>query len=286
MRSKTRHISFNGELIPESQFKLDAANRGFLYGDGIFETMRSNGVTIPFFAYHMDRLYRGLDMLKMDVSVTRSQLLKWTESLIQRDLLFVPLRIRITVTRKAGGLYTPGTNKVDFLIQLKTIDGPGYSFNRKGLLVDVFTEHPKPISRLFNFKVSSSLPYVMAGIFKKEQNLDDCLLVNERGGIIEGLASNLFIVKKDTLFTPALSTACVDGVMRRVILEIAEKEHMVVVEAENISEDFLMDAEELFLTNAVQGVQWVMGCKGKRYRYTTSKRMSELLNKHLRQLTE
>lgn len=284
MRNKIRHISYNGELIPESQFKLQADNRGFLYGDGLFETMRSNGVTIPLFNHHMDRLFRGMEVLKISAGISRTQLQKWIESLIQRDLLFTALRIRITVTRQSGGLYSPENNGADILIQIKPIDGPGYAFNRKGLLVDVFTEHRMPVSSIWNFKVGSALPYVLAGIFKTEQKLDDCLLMNERGGIVEGLASNLFIVKKGTLFTPALSTGCVDGVMRRFIMEIAEKESMVVVEAENISEEFLLDADELFLSNAVQGIQWVMGYKGKRFLYSTSKSLSALLNKYINDL--
>lgn len=285
MRTKIRHISYNGELIPESQFKLNADNRGFLYGDGIFETMRSKGVTIPLFDYHMDRLFQGLELLKMEAGISRKQLRKWTEALIQRDLLFTSLRIRLTVTRKAGGLYTPGTNKADILIQISPIEGNTYSMNRKGLLVDIFKEHPKPISKLWNFKISSALPYVMAGLYKTEHKLDDCLLINERGGIVEGLASNVFIVKNGTLFTPSLSTGCVDGVMRRVILEIAEKESIGLVEAENVSEDFLLDADEVFLTNAVHGIQWVMGYKSKRYLYSTSKHMAGLLNQTIATLT-
>lgn len=279
MRKEIRHISYNGELIPQDQFRVNADNRGFLYGDGLFETIRSKGVTIPFFELHMDRMFAGMALLKMDPSFTREHIYQSIHALIQRDLLFFALRIRLTIHRKPGGLYAPSHNDVDYLIQASPLESPRFELNRKGLLVDIFYEHPIPSSKIWNFKVGSALPYVMGGIFKTEHVLDDCLLVNERGAIVEGIASNLFLVKKDTLFTPSLSTGCVDGILRRVIFQIAEKQKLIIIEVENITKEFLLDADELFLTNAIHGIRWIMGCQERRFNFTFAKKLISPLNK-------
>jgi branched-chain amino acid aminotransferase len=104
----------------------------------------------------------------------------------------------------------------------------------------------------------------MAGIYRKHHGLDDVILLNENGLLCEASGSNVFIWYRDTLYTPALSEGCVDGVMRRIVMEVARENDIDVIEAQ-INPEILNEAEELFLTNAVHGMQWVLGYQKKRF---------------------
>src|SRR5690606_31822449 len=105
-----------------------------------------------------------------------------------------------------------------------------------------------------------ALLYVMAGLFKSQRKLGDALILNQEGFLCEGLSSNVFIYYEKTLYTPALNQGCVDGVMRRVVMDIADGEGIPVVEAQ-ISREIMKQPDELFYTNAVQGLPWAMGYK-------------------------
>jgi branched-chain amino acid aminotransferase len=119
--------------------------------------------------------------------------------------------------------------------------------------------------------------YVVAGIYKNERALDDCILVNDKGSITEAISSNIFAVKNGVLYTSPVADGCVDGVMRKKIIEIAETSRIAVYEL-SIMQSVLLGADELFLTNAVNGIRWVVAYKQKRYFNNTSKKFTEKLN--------
>jgi branched-chain amino acid aminotransferase len=116
----------------------------------------------------------------------------------------------------------------------------------------------------------------LAGLHKIKNNLDDVLILNQEGYLCEALTSNIFIYYEKTLYTPALNQGCIDGVMRRVVMDIAASEGIPVVEAQ-ISPEIMKQADEIFCTNAVQGIQWVMGYKQKRYFNRISRILQERL---------
>jgi len=118
--------------------------------------------------------------------------------------------------------------------------------------------------------------YVLAGIYKKKMAFDDVLILNQEGYLCESLISNIFVYYEKVLYTPALSEGCIEGVMRRVVMDMAQDEGIEVVEAQ-ISPEIMKRADEIFCTNAVQGVQWVMGYKQKRYFNKISRILQEKL---------
>ena len=117
----------------------------------------------------------------------------------------------------------------------------------------------------------------MAGIFKNQKQLDDCILLNDQSHIIESINSNIFAVKNGVLYTPPIIDGCVDGVMRKKIIEIAQANRIAVYEI-SVMQNVLLGADELFLTNAIHGIRWVVAYKQKRYFNNTSKRLIEKLN--------
>jgi branched-chain amino acid aminotransferase len=149
--------------------------------------------------------------------------------------------------------------------------------NQKGLIVDLFVDFKKSPSPLASIKSANSAIYVMAGVYKTQHQLDDCVLLNDRSQIIESISSNIFAVKNGVLYTPPVSDGCVNGVMRRKVIEIAQANKIAVYE-NSITQSVLLGADELFLTNTIKGIQWVVAYKQKRYFNNTSKKLVEKLN--------
>jgi branched-chain amino acid aminotransferase len=273
------YINFNGEIVPADSKLLTVANRSFKYGDGLFESMRMLKGELKFADQHADRLQRGMKALKMDgYSQMDAYFLKdKAEQLAVRNKAKHG-RLRLTVYRDSGGFYAPSQNKVGYCLEFIPADEPRYFLNEKGLIVDVFTELPKPINYLSNIKTCNSLTYVMAGLYKNQNNLDEVFLVNQNGFLCEASSSNVFVWYQDHLYTPALSEGCVEGVMRKVVIDIAKNNNIPVTEAQ-INPEILYEADEVFLTNASKGIQGVMGYGIRRYFSKISKQLMDELNK-------
>lgn len=260
------YINNNGALVPEDASIFTVENRAFRYGDGLFETMLWKDGDIRFLDLHVARLQQGMQMLHIDgyTKFDSYFIRKSAEELIRKNnMLGKQVRVRLIVYRDGGGIYTPQTNKSVFVMQVHPVEDK--SGDRKiGLIIDLYTEYKKPYSDLSHLKSNNSLVYVMAGLYKKQFDYDDVLILNQEGYLCEALTSNVFIYYEKTLYTPALTQGCIDGIMRRVVIEMAEDEGIPVVEAQ-ISPEIMKRADEIFCTNAVQGIQWVMGYKQKRY---------------------
>jgi branched-chain amino acid aminotransferase len=272
-------INFNGEIVPEGTQLMSTRNRAFRYGDGLFESMRMMKSQLKFIDLHADRLQRGMKALKIDgYSQADTWFLKEkTDELASRNKIRHG-RLRLTVFRDAEGLYTPTINKMGYCLEIQPVDEPRYFLNEKGLIMDIFTDLRKPCDYLSNIKTCNSLIYVMAGIFKSQSNLDEVFLLNQNGYLCEAGSSNVFVWYKNHLYTPALSEGCVEGVMRQVVINIANKNNIPITEAQ-ISPEILYEADEVFLTNASRGIQSVMGYGVKRYFNKLSKALVDELNK-------
>ena len=274
------YLSLNGSQLNAEKELFKATNRAFRYGDALFETIRCIQQIPMWFQDHYQRLINGMSLLQMDIKslppidVLRSQIV----SLIQKNRFYSDVRVRLTVFREDGGLYTPLSNKINYLIEVSSLKTDGYQLNSKGLFVDVYSEEKKSASQFSQFKNASSLLFVLAGLYKKQQNKDDVLILNSQGLAIEGLASNLFWIKNERIYTPIRSSGCVNGIMRKQIIRILKNHQGPISEVAGADLDSLFDAEEIFLTNAIQGIQWVVGLKDKRYYCKLSKEINELLN--------
>lgn len=272
-------INFNGDILPAEQQILTIANRGFKYGDGIFESMRMMRGELKFAELHSERIRKGLKLLKMD---SWSHVDTWfirekVEELVRRNKTGQDARIRLTAFRDGEGLYNPSANNMGFVLEASKLDDSSYILNDKGLIIDVYDEITKPVNILSNLKTCNSLIYVLAGIFKNQNSLDEVIVLNNNGFLCEAMSCNVFVVYDRKLYTPALSEGCIAGVMRQVIIKLAKENNIELVEAQ-INPDILNEADEVFLTNAARGIQWVMGYNGKRYFNEISRFLNEKLN--------
>lgn len=270
---------YNGHVISLYEPAISFTNRAFRYGDSLFESIRYKNGKIMFMADHIKRIKLSMTTLRMNVPAefTSANIEQLIVHLLEKNSIKQDARIRLTVFRNEGGFYTPDTNDISFLIETEKMEDIGYTLNQKGLWVDIYAEIKKPINKISNIKTGSALLYVMAGLTKTSLRLDDCLLVNDNGNIIESINFNIFVVKNGTLYTSPISDGCVDGVMRKQILDIAAQNKILAFE-QSLTVHTLTNGDEVFLTNAIKGVQWVGQFKNKFYTNQRSVFFTEKLN--------
>lgn len=276
----TEVLSYNGDIISRSSFRLSPENRAFRYGDGVFETIRVHSGHILWEDKHFDRLNRACEALQLKPPQpwTRKQFRQAVQQLFDANHKSgEAARIRFSLFRNEGGLYTPSTNQASFLIESQKLYHATFELNKKGLFIDCFDGITKPVNMLSPLKSINAQLYVLAGLYKQQHDLDDCLILNEHGNIAEAISSNVFIVSKDRLYTPSLREGCVQGIMRAVIMDVARDSHINVTETQ-ITPTALDKADEIFLTNAIHGIRHVLGYKDKRYYNRMAVKLTQELN--------
>jgi branched-chain amino acid aminotransferase len=265
-------VNFNGEIVEATQPVFTHSNRAFRYGDAVFETIRLMNGEILHFEKHLARLKSSMNYLGMqwhdDFNFQNLYLL--IRHLDQVNQLKGNGRIRMEVFREDGGYYAPVSNKVFYLIEALPLDAKEYRLNDTGLKTDVYTEVSKPLSKLSTLKSSNAICYVMAAMHKQKNNLDDCIILNSAGNVAEAISSNVFIIVKGEVLTPALDQGCVGGVMREVVIEVLKEKGKRILETKFTPADMLK-ADEVFLTNVIDGIRWVSALREKRYFNTMSK---------------
>ncbi|MGI4750498.1 MAG: aminotransferase class IV [Janthinobacterium lividum] len=273
--------NYNGSIIPAEQQVLKLNNRAFHYGDGLFESMRMIRGNLQFASLHAKRLQLGLKALKFDnYAILDAEFLREKAKELSNRNKAKNGRLRLTIFRDSDGLYTPEDQKFGYSIEWETLEDQQYMLNTKGLIMNIYEEMQKPLNVLANLKTCNSLTYVLAGIYKQKNRLDDAFILNQNGFLCESISSNIFIKYNGILYTPALSEGCIRGVMRQVVIDLALKNNIPVTEAQ-INPQVLNEAEEVFLTNATRGIQWVLGFNRKRYFYEYSRLLSAKLNEQL-----
>ncbi len=268
----------NGHLISIYEPSVAFNNRAFRYGDALFESIRLCNNKVMFLRDHITRLKLGMTVLRMNLPAefNTENINELILELLKQNKQSLNARIRLTVFRNEGGNYSPETNDISFLIETEGISD-AYLLNQKGLWIDIYSEIKKPINKLSGLKTANALIYVMAGLAKQSMKLDECLLINEKGTICESISSNIFVVKNGTICTPPLSDGCLEGVMRKQIIEISAQ-HKILAFENTVTMNTLMNGDEVFLTNSISGVKWVGQFKQKFYTNKLSQFFIEKLN--------
>lgn len=250
-------ICFNGKIIPADEPVLLASNRGYRYGDGLFETMKVAKGKILLSDHHFERLFAGLALLQFEIP--RLFLRQKTEdeivSLCKKNNCEGLARVRLSVFRGNGGLYDEDKG-LQYLIECWPLTESVSKLNENGLVIDVFPGAEKSCDKFSNLKSANFLPYSMAALYAKEKKLNDSLVLNTTGGIADSTIANLFIIKNAIVITPGLEEGCVNGVMRQYLLQKMQAADCAVQEA-TLSVNDILVADEVFLTNAIHGIRWV-----------------------------
>jgi len=260
-------ISFNGVLTDADDKIFSSHSRIFKYGDGFFESIKVINKKPQLFDLHFNRIQRASTLFHLPLQE------KWTQKYFEDQIELMCMkngwlnaRCRIIFYRESDGFYAPTRNRCCFLIEMSE-SSPTYPINDTGLKLGDYGLILKPSNFLSFFKPLSCIHYVLAGIYATEHQFDSVILYNEMGNVSEAYNANIFIISDDEVLTPALSEYCLDGVMRHFILNKLRNLGCIIKETA-ISEDDLLNADEVFITNATRGITWVESYKGRNYAFS------------------
>ena len=262
-------VNFNGNIYAENTLFLNCENRGFRYGDALFESIRVVNSKLFFWEDHYLRLMASMRILRMDIPMNftmeylEEQTLRTVEA---NNLKEIPARIRITVFRDNGGLYLPKSNDVSFTIEAMRLSSPFYTLENKNYKVELFKDFYINPDMLSTLKTNNRILNVVGSIFAKENGFQNCLLINNLKQVVEALNGNLFLVKDNTVKTPPLSTGCLNGIIRKKLIGILEKLKSYTLVEEAISPFELQKSDELFITNSIIGIQPISKYRKKIFR--------------------
>ncbi len=272
----------NNTIVDENAPFFTPKSRGYRYGDGFFESCKLANGRILQLPLHGDRIRKSALLLKLQLPTWWDEI-SWETSVLKacKDAKMDAARIRLTIFRDAEGLYTPNHSNVCMVTEINAETGIGpYQWQEEGLHIGTYKELVKNSNYTSTLKTCSSLIYTLAGLYAKEHGLDDVVIFNEYGRPCESVSSNIFVVKGEFLLTPPISEYCIDGVMRKVIMQLADA-YGYSLQERPISEIDLSASEEIFTTSATRGISWVADYQGKKLKNTVSRVLYEQLVKSI-----
>ena len=274
-------VNLNGTLT-QNIYQLAVSNRGFAYGDSVFETLRVVNGKIVFWEDHYFRLMAGMRIMRMEIPMTftmeflEAEILKTTQATGLQDL---PARVKLSVYRESEGFYKPLTNDIGYVVAVQKLEQPRYELNTNPYRVDIFKDYPVAPGLLSTVKSNNRAVNVVGSIYAQENELDNCILINTNKQVVEALNSNLFLVHGNTLKTPPILDGCIKGIIRQQLVDIIKEMEDYVLEEASISPFELQRADELFLTNSIMGIRPVTVYRKKEFKTTLASRLVEELNK-------
>tara|TARA_B100000780_G_scaffold262508_1_gene215686 strand:+ start:1040 stop:1873 length:834 start_codon:yes stop_codon:yes gene_type:complete len=265
-------LNYNGNLVAFDDVKITPNNRAFKYGDSIFETIKVVNSKLVFWEDHYFRLMASMRMLRMKIPMNFT--LEFLEEEILKTVsnndIKKNIRARLSVTRKDGGFYTPNTNEIDYLIESQEIE----YLTKSSYKVDLFKDFYVYSGHLSTVKTNNKLIHTLASIYAKENELDNCFLLNERKGVVEATNASLFLVKGTVIKTPPLTEGCLKGIAREKVISVITSSNDYTIEETIISPFEIQKADEVFITNSVMGIQPITNYRKKEFSTTISKKLS------------
>ncbi|TMM57553.1 aminotransferase class IV [Maribacter algarum] len=276
-----KSVNFNGRILPESENYLSHENRGLRYGDSLFEAIRVSANKIFFWEDHYLRLMASMRILRMDIPMNftleflESEILKTVAS---NGLSNSSVRIRLTVFRNNGGLYLPETNEVSFCIEANVLPSPFYVMDEENYEVELFKDFYVNADMMSTLKTNNRILNVVGSVFAKENGYDNCILLNQKKEVVEFLNGNIFLVKANSITTPSLKDGCLNGILRKKLIEILGKLEDYDLQEVSISPFDLQKADELFLTNSITGIRSITKYRKKEFTNLVAKDLIGKLN--------
>ena len=245
----------NGEFVPLEEARVSILDRGFLYGDGLFETLYGRGGKIFRLDEHLDRLSAGAESLKIPLPVSKDKLQALAIETLCRNPLGEAI-IKIQLTRGAGspGLVFPKETQASLVIQARPHQKLPAEWLEQGVAACTANQAP-PVIGLLDRQVKSCnyLLNILTQNQARETGFFEALYLDADNGLTEGTISNVFVVKDGCVRTPPVGKQVLNGITRRVILEICSAQSIECRE-ERVSLDSALAADELFITNSGIGV--------------------------------
>ena len=272
-------INYNENYINKSG--SDLLNRGFLYGDSVFESIRIVNNKIIFWEDHYMRLMSSMRIIRIEIPQSYTPdffKVQITNTFSKVNSSFTG-RVRLTIFRDGGGYYAPELSSPSFIVNCSVIDSKEFFLKDSDFKVDLFKDYYIQNDLLSNLKTNNKLINVLAGIYANENNLDNCILLNNKKNVTEFLNGNLFIVRENKIITPDLDSGCLKGIMRKKIIEYVKLIPEFSIEETVISPFDLLSANEIWLTNSISGIITVTNYRNKSFSNDVAKIFIDFLNK-------
>lgn len=271
-------VNLNGNLV--EQESVLSTNRAFLYGDAVFETLKIVNGKVLFMEDHYFRLMASMRIVRMQIPMnfTLENLEQQILDLAEKNFCSDSSRIRFTVFRNDGGFYLPTDRNVSYLISSSKLESKPYILKEEPYEVELFKDFYITKQLLSTIKSTNKLINTVGSIFADENGYQNCLLLNEEKNVVEALNGNLFLITGNQLITPPLSEGCLNGIMRKQILALAKKTEALEVLEQPISPFDLQKADELFVTNIIQGIQPITKYRKKEFAINWSRILLEKIN--------
>lgn len=277
-------INFNGNITANLE-TLSVNNRGFAYGDAVFETCKYSHGNLLFWEDHYFRLMASMRIMRMEIPMNFT--MEFLDSEIQKTLVENGLtnqtaRVKLTVFRGEGGLYKPTSKEVGFVITVSPLEVDFYLLNDEEYEVDLFKDFYLSPSLLSTLKTNNKAINIVGAVYAEENNLQNALLLNTDKKVVEALNGNIFLVKGTTIKTPPLSDGCLKGIMRKQLMELMAQLPEYTLEEASISPFELQKADELFITNVITGIQPISKYRKKEFSNTVAKMLLQKLQVKIR----
>ncbi|MFL2666533.1 MAG: aminotransferase class IV [Flavobacteriaceae bacterium] len=272
-------INYNGNFKDQSLDHFN--NRGFLFGDSVFETIKVVNNKIIYWEEHYLRLMSSMRILRIEIPSLYTP--DFFEEEIRKTNLkidsFFTGRVRLTIFRREGGLYLPDYNDPIFVINSQKTDQKFFNVNLQSYKVDLFKDYQIQSNLISNLKTNNRVVNVIGSIYAKENDLDNCILLNDQKFVSEFLNGNIFIVKDSQVITPTISSGCLNGVMRNKIIELINKLTNLEIEEKNFSPYELISSDEIWVSNSISGIIPVTEYRRKKFSNKVAITIINYLNK-------
>ena len=278
-------INFNGTLQDNSSNLLSIDNRGYAYGDALFETIKVLNGKILFWEDHYFRLMASMRILRMEIPMNFTmeflpdEIIKTLEA---NNEIGNSVRVKLLVNRVVGGKYLPVSNNIDYVITTEVLPTDLYQITDSSYIIDLYKDFFIAPGLLSTLKTNNKITNVLGSIYAKENGFDNCLLLNTNKNIIEALNGNIFVVKDNVIKTPPLEDGCLKGIMRKQVIELLKANDEFEFVEDSVSPFELQKADELFITNVIVGILPITNYRKKEFSSEVSKSLLQKLNIKIR----
>ncbi len=261
------NVCFNGLFYSADEPLLTEQNRSFKWGDGLFETAKIFKGRILLSDFHFERLFMSIRLLQMEAGqgFTKEQLIKNCTELCRMNNCSSSARVRLAVYRNEE-------NRPGYVIEAIPLSTTKNEWQADGLTIALYPYARKSMDVFSNIKSANFLPYVLAERYAFDNGMDDAIVLNAQNFLCDSSKANIFLIRNGDVFTPATHQGCINGVMRRMVIECVKKMGYRIYQQEVKQED-LATANEVFLTNAIQIIRWVKSYNDRRYDFTQTRKI-------------
>lgn len=273
-------FNFNGGLLEDNSSFLNEKNRGVQFGDAVYEELRVINGEIIYLEDHYLRLMSSMRILRMEIPMNFTMEFMETEILkiFSENDLKQAKRVKFTVYRNSQHNFFESDNSISYFIVSDTLNNHFFVLSEDNYEVELFKDFYKNSSMLSNLDTNNKILNVLGAIYARENDYQDCLLLNERKQVIEALNGNIFIVKENKIKTPPVTDGCTNGVLRKKLIELLSKLDGFDFLEDSISPFELQKADELFIVNTIDGIVPITKYRKKAFVNTVAKNLIGKLN--------